>query len=173
MALRIREAGHRNPSDLAAVVSLLAEMDAGEQPMPLSRAERIFRDMARYPDYRCYLAFDGETAVATFCLLIFDALVHGGAREALLDGVVVTASRRGQGLGRTMMREAMRLATDAGCYKLALSSNIQSQDAHRFYESLGFRQHGISFAIVPQNAKLAHGDTAPVDTRSNLGVTAE
>ena len=136
--------------DLVAVVNLLAEMDADEVPMPVSRAERIFREMARHPDYRCYLAFDGDTPVATFSLLIFDALVHGGAREALLDGVVVTVRRRGQGLGRTMIQEAMRLAAAAGCYKLALSSSIKRADAHRFYESLGFRQHGISFAIAPQ-----------------------
>ena len=150
MNLLVREAKR---GDLPAVVKLLAEMDAGdadEVPMPVSRAERIFREMARYPDYRCYLAFDGDTPVATFSLLIFDALVHGGAREALLDGVVVTARSRGQGLGRAMIQEAMRLATAAGCYKLALSSNIKRVDAHRFYESLGFQQHGISFAIATQ-----------------------
>jgi hypothetical protein len=50
--------------DLPAVVSLLAEMD-DEAPMPLIRAERIFREMMRYPDYRCYLAFDGDTGKAS------------------------------------------------------------------------------------------------------------
>src|SRR5262249_22277122 len=141
--LTIREAERR---DLPAVVQLLAEMD-GDAPMPLARAERIFREMARYPDYRCYLALDGAEPVATFTLLIFDALVHGGAREALVDGVVVTVARRGTGLGHQMIEEAMRIAANAGCYKLALPSNLKRKDAHRFYESLGFRQHGISFAI--------------------------
>lgn len=145
MKLNVREAAR---GDIPAVVRLLAEMDH-EAPMPLTRAERIFRDMSHYPDYRCYLAWDGTEPVATFTLLIFDALVHGGSREALLDGVVVTASRRGEGIGRAMIREAMRLAANGGCYKLALSSNLKSKDAHRFYESLGFTQHGISFAIAP------------------------
>ena len=145
MKLTVREAVL---SDIPAVVRLLAEMDH-EAPMPLTRAERIFRDMARYPDYCCYLAWDGTEPVATFTLLIFDALVHRGSREALLDGVVVTASRRGEGIGRAMIREAMCLAANSGCYKLALSSNLKRKDAHRFYESLGFQQHGISFAIVP------------------------
>ena len=133
--------------DVPVVVHLLAEMD-NEPPMPLARAERLFREMARYPDYHCYLAWDGDTPVATFTLLSFDALVHGGLREALLDGVVVTAARRGQGIGRATIQEAMRLTASAGCYKLALSSHIKRKEAHRFYESLGFAQHGISFAIV-------------------------
>lgn len=146
MTLKFRVAA---TPDLPAVTRLLAQMDAGEAPMPLTRAERIFRAMARYPDYRCYLAMDGNEAVGTFTLLIFEALVHGGAREALVDGVVVAPERRGQGIGRAMLREAMRLAREAGCYKLALSSNNKRVDAHRFYESLGFERHGVSFAIDP------------------------
>jgi GNAT superfamily N-acetyltransferase len=151
MKLTVKEAVR---GDIPAVVRLLAEMD-NEAPMPRTRAERIFRDMSHYPDYRCYVARDGDQPVATFTLLIFEALVHGGSREALLDGVVVTASRRGQGIGRVMIKEAMRLAAAAGCYKLALSSNIKRKDAHRFYESLGFTQHGISFAVASPDSTLA------------------
>ncbi len=143
MKLAVREAKR---SELSVVVRLLAQMDS-EPPMSITRAQRIFREMARYPDYRCYLAFDGAEPVGTFTLLIFAALVHGGASEGLVDGVVVAAHRRGEGIGQKMMHEAMRLAATAGCYKLALSSNIKRADAHRFYESLGFRRHGISFVI--------------------------
>ncbi len=79
--------------------------------------------------------------------MVFDALVHGGAREALVDGVVVAPVRRGQGYGRLMLKEAMRIARESGCYKLALSSNQKRVASHRFYESLGFARHGVSFAI--------------------------
>lgn len=146
MKIWVRVAGK---SDIAVVTQLLAQMDAGEAPMPVTRAERIFRQMSRYPDYRCYLAFDGDAPVGTFTLLMFDALVHGGTREALVDGVVVTPERRGQGIGKLMLAEAMRIARESGCYKLALSSNKKREDAHRFYESLGFQRHGVSFAIDP------------------------
>lgn len=135
--------------DLPDVIRLLAQMDEGEPAMPLTRAERILREMSRYPDYKCYLALDGDEAVGTFTLLIFEALVHGGAREALVDGVVVASQRRGQGIGRAMLHEAMRIARESGCYKLALSSNNKRADAHRFYEALGFARHGVSFAIRP------------------------
>ena len=146
----VREAGM---ADLPAVTRLLAWMDssAGDAQavpqMSITRAERIFCEMARYPNYRCYLLMNGDEPVGTFTLLIFDALVHGGAREALIDGVVVAPVRRGQGYGRLMLKEAMRMARESGCYKLALSSNRKRVDAHRFYESLGFERHGVSFAI--------------------------
>ena len=132
--------------DLPAVVKLLAAMD-GEEPMPMSRAAAIYREMSRYPSYACYLALADGEPIGTFTLLVFPALVHDGRLEALVDGVVVDPQWRGRGVGGAMMAEAMRLAAQAGCYKLALSSNSKREDAHRFYRSLGFRQHGVSFWI--------------------------
>ena len=74
-------------------------------------------------------------------------MLHDGAYEALVDGVVVAPQYRNQGVGRRMMEFAMETAAKAGCYKLALSSNLRRKDAHRFYLDLGFRQHGVSFYV--------------------------
>jgi GNAT superfamily N-acetyltransferase len=61
--------------------------------------------------------------------------------------VVVSRSYRGRRIGEAMVREALLMASQAGCYKLILSSNLKRRDAHRFYEQLGFRQHGISYGM--------------------------
>jgi GNAT superfamily N-acetyltransferase len=143
MQIEIRKA---NRKDLSAVVRLLAEMD-GERPLALADASRIYREMSRYPSCSCYLARLGGQPVGTFTLLVFATLVHNGAHEALVDGVVVSSMSRGRGVGTAMMVEAMRLAAQAGCYKLMLSSNSKRRDAHRFYRRLGFRQHGLSFWV--------------------------
>jgi hypothetical protein len=72
-----------------------------------------------------------------------------------------------------MIQEAMRIAANSGCYKLALSSNLKRADAHRFYQSLGFHQHGISFAIDPsQNAGEARQtESSPVCQSRELSRT--
>ena len=41
----------------------------------------------------------------------------------------------------------MKTAAARGCYKLTLSSNIARANAHEFYRSLGFEQHGLSFRM--------------------------
>jgi GNAT superfamily N-acetyltransferase len=46
-----------------------------------------------------------------------------------------------------MMHFALAQARTAGCYKMALSSNLRRTSAHAFYESLGFRKHGYSFVM--------------------------
>ena len=143
MNLEIRKARRK---DLPLVLGLLAKMD-DEQPLSLTRATNVFREMSRYPSYTCYLAYSGGEPIGTFTLLVFPTLVHDGRFEALVDGVVVAPEWRGRGLGGAMMAEAMQLAAEANCYKLMLSSNVKREDAHRFYRSLGFRQHGLSFWI--------------------------
>lgn len=143
MDVAIRRADRRH---LGEITALLAQLD-GEPVLPLRRAEQLYRAMRRHPGYHVYLAWRGHEAVGTFSLLVIPTLMHDGAREALVDGVVTAPHCRGQGIGRRMMEAALQIAARAGCYKLALSSNVKRLDAHRFYRDLGFRQHGISFSV--------------------------
>lgn len=143
MNLRIRKARLK---DLPLVVRLVAQIDPGS-PVSLAAAARVHRAMARYPSYACYLALDEGEAVGTFTLLVFPTLAANGGFEARVGDVVVTAERRGRGIGGAMLAEAMRLAAEAGCRWLALSASPLREDLHRFYRSLGFRQHGVSFCI--------------------------
>jgi GNAT superfamily N-acetyltransferase len=110
-------------------------------------ARQIMARMNAYPYFRVFLVFADEIAVGTFSLLVFCSLTHEGTEQAVLDAVVISRACRGQGIGSVMLDHALRIAGEAGCYKIALSSNLKRMDAHRFYESFGFTQHGISLAI--------------------------
>lgn len=137
--------------DLPHLVRLMAEMDDQDFDAHDTNAMQSMREtmdmMARYPDFKTWLVLEAGHPVASFSLMIFCSPSHGGARQALLDAVVVQRDRRGAGLGAAMLEHALRVAASFGCYKLMLSSNLKRVDAHRFYEHLGFRQHGISFSI--------------------------
>lgn len=136
-------------NDLPEVVSLCAmlyEETRGITPSP-QKAAAIFSQIAQYPDYRIYLAEINGNIIGTFTLLIFDNLGHGGAPSAIVENVVVSPEYRGQGIGKQMMDFALHQAQEAGCYKLALSTNIKREEAHRFYESLGYTKHGYSYII--------------------------
>ena|SRR6478672_369169 len=139
------------PGDAEVLGALLAEMDddASEaEGFNASLTRQIMTDMATYPDFKAYLALDEKgTAVGTFSLMVFCSLSHLGTRQALLDAVVVTRHQRGQGVGEAMLQRALHIASASGCYKLSLSSNIKREAAHRFYERLGFAQHGVSFSV--------------------------
>jgi GNAT superfamily N-acetyltransferase len=130
------------------VLRLLSALSPpGEPGLDPERAAATLVRMAEYPDYAVFVAEEDGAIVGTFALLVMDNLGHGGAPEGIVENVVVEASRRGRGIGRAMMRHAMERCARAGCYKLALSSNLRREAAHRFYEALGFAQHGLSFSV--------------------------
>src|SRR5258706_4488288 len=135
-------------SDLPAIIRLHNQLDPNEPPTSDSDAHRIFARINTYPDYAIYVAeSDDRAIVGTFGLLVMDKLAHKCKPSALVEDVVVDESLRGHGIGREMMLFAMEYCRARGCYKLALSSNLKRTEAHRFYETLGFRKHGFSYAV--------------------------
>ncbi|MCL6613369.1 MAG: GNAT family N-acetyltransferase [Firmicutes bacterium] len=145
MPLVIREA---TEDDLPSLLALHAELEMDDsRVLSLDEAREIFARLKHYPNYRIYLAvMDGEI-VGTFALLIMDNLAHLGAPSGIVEDVVVKAAYRGRGIGRQMMEHAYARCKEAGCYKMALSSNLKREAAHRFYERLGFKKHGYSYVI--------------------------
>jgi GNAT superfamily N-acetyltransferase len=132
----------------AALLALLT--DPGEAPLSNDSRRTIFRRMLDYPSYAIWLACDATgTARGTYTLAILDNLGHHGAALAVVENLVVHPDCRGTGLGRYMMEHARERAREMGCYKLMLSSNLRREEAHAFYDALGFERHGYSFRITP------------------------
>jgi GNAT superfamily N-acetyltransferase len=148
MSLLIREA---TEADLPAVLALYGQSGLdNDAVLTVAQAREVFQQFARYPSYRLFVACEPafpDSVIATYALLVMHNLAHCGAPSAIAEDVVVHPQRQGLGIGRQLMAHAIEQAREAGCYKLALSSNAKRQAAHTFYESLGFQRHGLSFVI--------------------------
>lgn len=135
-------------ADLPVLVGLFGQLSVDEPgDIPLELAERIWRRIGQYPNYRVYVAQSEGKIIGSFSLLILDQLGHNGQPSGIVESVVVESACRGQGVGKRMMHFAMDRCRKEGCYKLALSSNVKRTAAHAFYESLGFTRQGYSFEI--------------------------
>jgi GNAT superfamily N-acetyltransferase len=145
MNLTIRKA---NRDDLTDILAIYAEPDIDNgNILNLNSAEAMLDKMNHYPDYTLYVAKMGNKVVGSFALLIMDNLAHMGAPSAIVEDVVVHSKWRSRGIGSRMIQFAMDKAKQAKCYKLALTCSINRDQAHKFYESLGFEKHGYSFLI--------------------------
>lgn len=145
MEIEIRKATER---DLPHILSLYSELDTDKEPVfPLDKALAIFDRIKNYPDYTIYVVTFNTEIIGVFSLLIMDNLAHAGAPSGIVEDVIVHGRWRGKGIGKKMMGFAMDRCKEKGCYKLSLSSNFKREDAHRFYETLGFQKHGYSFLI--------------------------
>jgi ribosomal protein S18 acetylase RimI-like enzyme len=148
VAVNLRAATRR---DLPAVLTLYAQpgVDDGVTLSP-RRAQAIFARMQSYPDDTLWVAEADGRIVGSFALLVMDNLGHLGAPSAVVEDVVVDPAFQRRGIGRAMLRHALTMARDKGCYKLSLSANVKRSGAHAFYEALGFARHGFSFVADPQ-----------------------
>src|SRR5450759_2631684 len=141
--VEIRDAGE---DDLPAVLRILAEsgIDGGES-FTLGEAREHFARIRQRPGFRLLAASVEGDIVGTYVLQIMEKLGKRGTPAGVVEDVGVLPARQGQGIGRAMMEHARETCRRARCYKLALSSNLRREDAHRFYDSLGFERHGFSF----------------------------
>ncbi len=147
-----RKAG---PEDLPGLLPLYAQLGQDDgQILTHEAALAVLERIASYPDYQIRVALREGRVVGTYALLVMDNMAHLGAPSAVVEDVVVDQDLRGCGIGAAMMREAMVIASERGCYKIVLNSNRNRLDAHRFYEGLGFQPHGVSF-FVPREVDRA------------------
>ena len=130
-------------SDIPELVALLSQLTqtSVEEALP------AFRRMSEYPNYNVYLVRDAQKIIGTFALLVLDNMGHNGCHVGIVENVVVDQERRGQGIGKYMMHFAKSIALEHRCYKLILASNVRLEEAHRFYESLGFQKQGYAFSL--------------------------
>jgi len=143
--IAIREATEQ---DLPEILNAYAAAGLGTgEAFTVEEAREHFRGFRHYPNYRVFVALDGGTVAGTYALLILDKLAKRGARAGIVEDVAVLPDRQGRGIGRAMMEHARAECGAAGCYKMALSSNLKREGAHRFYDALGFERHGYSFVI--------------------------
>lgn len=65
----------------------------------------------------------------------------------LLEDVFVEGSARRDGIGNALVKAVIQEATRYGCYKLIATSRFSRDEVHRWYERLGFVQHGLEFRM--------------------------
>lgn len=129
------------PADAAAIADLLAELG---YPAEAARVERRLERIAADPGSRLFVAeVNGE--IAGLGGLHMLPLVEHDELGCMLTAMVVRADHRRQGVGAELVGAVEREARSRGCSRLVLGSADRREDAHAFYESLGFEATGRRF----------------------------
>jgi GNAT superfamily N-acetyltransferase len=128
-------------ADIPAIVGMLADDPLGAQretPDDLAPYYEAFDSVDRDPHQHLVIAFlDGKPA-GTLQLTILRTLSRRGASRALIEAVRVHRDMRGEGLGTELIGWAIERSRELGASLVQLTSDNSRQDAHRFYERLGF-----------------------------------
>jgi GNAT superfamily N-acetyltransferase len=148
--VQIRAAHH---DDVPAIVRLLADdflgatREQASDPLP-QRYWEAYDAMAAQGGNELFVAeLDGEI-VGCLQLTTISGLSRMGLKRGLVEGVRVSAARRGHRIGEALMRAAIDRAKQLGCGVVQLTTDIRRTDAHRFYERLGFEATHVGMKLT-------------------------
>jgi GNAT superfamily N-acetyltransferase len=149
MSLEMRQATF---DDIPVIVRMLADDFLGRQredtSLPLNENYiAAFREIDADPNNELIVAELGGEIVGTLQLVITPSLSYKGSKRSMVESVRVDSKLRGQGIGRQMMLWAMERARERGCISMHLTSHGERQDAHRFYEKLGFAKSHVGMKL--------------------------
>jgi ribosomal protein S18 acetylase RimI-like enzyme len=141
---------HATATDLAAIGLLYRQLSSdasSPEPALPELASSVFAKMSAQSGRHLLVADVDATVVGTADLLVASNLTHRGRPWAIVENVVVDEAVRGQGVGRALIEEAVRISEGADCYKVQLLSRKQRTEAHEFYRRIGFEAVAEGFRL--------------------------
>jgi len=138
-AVTIRE---MTRDDLTVLPGLLAQLG---YDIPANEVRRRFDMVDAAPDHELIVAETAGRLVDMVHVYFRPAIEK--PPQAVVQALVVDTNGRRAGVGRALMAAAEHWARERDLGSVALSSQIQRDDAHAFYARLGYRQTATSHAL--------------------------
>ena len=131
-------------ADLPSIVRLLADDELGSQreqyedPLPevyYSAFEQIESD----PNHELIVVERNGEVIGTLHLMLLPSISYQGGLRAQIESVRMDKQFQSRGIGSAMMQWSMQRAKQRGAHIVQLTTHKSREDAHRFYERLGFK----------------------------------
>ncbi|MFC0199843.1 GNAT family N-acetyltransferase [Paracoccus rhizosphaerae] len=135
--------------DLPGIVAMLADdaLGAARETNDIAPYRQAFAAIDADPNqFLCVLEEEGRV-IGTMQLTFIAGLSRRGARRGQIEGVRVHRDHRGGGLGRQMILWAIDRCRAEGCALVQLTTDRSRTDAHRFYDSLGFKASHLGYKL--------------------------
>jgi ribosomal protein S18 acetylase RimI-like enzyme len=128
-------------SDAEVLAQLMGELGyetrASEMEM---RLETILKN----PSYQTLVSVSGGKVCGMIGCSAQHSYEHNNVGARIL-ALVVSKSMRGQGVGKELVRAAENDLVAKNITRVALNTRFVREDAHKFYESLGYEKNGFRF----------------------------
>jgi ribosomal protein S18 acetylase RimI-like enzyme len=104
------------------------------------RVERITTDER----CRTFVAVCGGKVCGMIGTVTYPSYEHNDPSGRILALVILRTMRR-HGIGRALIATAEKDFAQRGIRRVALNTRLAREDAHKFYESLGYERNGFRF----------------------------
>jgi GNAT superfamily N-acetyltransferase len=141
--------------DLPSIIRMLSDDDLGSQrerfedPLP-ETYYTAFEQINRDSNHELIVAELNGKVIGTLHVVFLPSLSFQGGLRAQIESVWVDASQRAQGFGSRMMKWTIARAKTRGAHVVQLTTHRSRDEAHLFYERLGFKgtHLGMKLSLV-------------------------
>jgi GNAT superfamily N-acetyltransferase len=138
--------------DLPDIVRMLADDQLGsqrercEEPLPDSYY-RAFEQINSDANHQLIVAeLDGKV-IGTLHMIFLPSISYQGGLRAQVESVRVDKKYQNLGTGSAMMKWTIACAKERGAHIMQLTTHKSREDAHRFYERLGFQKSHLGMKL--------------------------
>lgn len=142
---------HATERDVPEIVALLADDVLGSQRersnADLAPYYAAFARIAVHQNQDLLVVERAAAVVGTLDIAILASLSRQGALRMQVEAVRIARSERGTGLGTAIFAWVIDHARREGCGLVQLTTDRTREDAHRFYERLGFTPSHVGYKL--------------------------
>jgi len=132
---------HARPGDAAVLAQLMCELGYETKRTEM---EMRLKSILCNPVYKTFVAIIDGCICGMIGTLTCRSYEHNGPSGRILALVTLSAARR-RGIGRALIAIAEKDFAQRGIRRIALDTRLTREDAHKFYESLGYERNGWRF----------------------------
>lgn len=141
MSLTVRRAAE---TDAAAIAALSAQLG---YPSEVGQAAERLHALQDQRDIRALVADRDGEVIGFVGLMVFPAF-HRDGLHGYVTALVVDGKLRGSGAGRALMQAAEAWFAERGVKRVNLTTALHREDAHAFYEKIGYTFTGKRFTKI-------------------------
>ena len=123
--------------DMTGILELYKQLNQSNENFTINEINKTW-DKIEKNNIKYFIAKENKRIVGSCYIIIIPNLTYNGKSIGYIENVIIDEKYRRKGIGKEIMRMAIKYAEEEKCYKIVLQSGIGRTEAHKFYESIGF-----------------------------------
>jgi ribosomal protein S18 acetylase RimI-like enzyme len=132
---------YAQPGDAAALAQLMCELG---YETTKSEMQRRLQRIATDERCRTFVAVCDGNVCGMIGTLTYPSIEHNDPSGRIVALVILRTMRR-RGIGRALLATAEKDFAQRGIRRIGLNTQLARENAHKFYESLGYERNGWRF----------------------------
>jgi ribosomal protein S18 acetylase RimI-like enzyme len=128
-----------NKKDLFSILELYKKLgNNNDSSITIEEVYKIWDSNIENKNIKYFVAEENNKIIGSLYICIIPNLSHNVKSIGFIENVITDEKYRKKGIGKKLMGMAIEYAKENNCYKVTLQSGIKREEAHKFYEKIGF-----------------------------------